>query len=175
MQELIKYIGDILNIKTESVYTIQDMTEELAKVKDIVAYRSYIKDNLDKIDYKTGYQKFILLTREYLLLEYIAINPKIANESEILTQKVKETIWSVMYDNRELWWHGVDFGDYGFTPKEEEILKRIGTTKEINRINDNGNLKSAIIKAMIEKSNLLPYMELPERLRKMTKNIGNKS
>ncbi len=74
MQELIKYIGDILNIKTESVYTVQDMTEELSKIKDIVAYRSYIKDNLASIevDYKTGFQKFLILTGSYLDLEFEA-------------------------------------------------------------------------------------------------------
>ncbi len=170
MQELIKYIADILNIKTESAYTIQDMTDELSKIKDIVAYRSYIKDNLDKIDYKTGFQKFIILTRDYLLLEYVALNPEIAGMSSTLTQKVQKDIWGVMYDKRELWTHwreSFHVTSYGFTEEQEEILKKIGTTKEINRINDDGRLDSEIVKAMKEESILPPYKKLSTRLNKM--------
>ncbi len=167
MQELIKYIADILNIKTESAYTIQDMTDELSKIKDIVAYRSYIKDNLDKIDYKTGFQKFIILTRDYLLLEYAASTPELSNFSKELTKKVKSSIWGVLYDKKELWWHGRDFGDYGFTEEEERILKKIGTTKEINRINDDGRLESEILMASKEDNVLPPYKDLTNRLSKM--------
>ena len=175
MHELIKYISDILNIKTDSVYTIQDMTEELSNIKDIAAYRAYVKDNIDKIDYKTGFQKFIILTRDYLLLEYVALNPRIAGMSLRLTQKVQKTIWGVMYDNRELWTTWIEKHhelmpqkmSYNFTEEEEEVLKKIGTTKEINRINDDGRLESEIIKAMKEESILPPYKKLSTRLSNM--------
>ena len=71
MHKLIKYISEVLNIKATSEYMIQDMTEEIQKVKDIVAYRSYIKRFMfsESVEFANGIQKFLILTNEYLDLE----------------------------------------------------------------------------------------------------------
>ena len=71
MQKLTRYIAEVFNIKANSEYMIQDMIEEISKVKDIVAYRSYIKRFMfsESVQYANGIQKFIILTNEYLDLE----------------------------------------------------------------------------------------------------------
>ncbi len=158
MHELVKYIGDILNIKTDSVYTIQDMTEELSKVKDIVAYRSYIKNNLDKIDYKTGFQKFILLTQQYLQLEYVAINPNTKEEACHLSSVAYNIITDGKYNG---------LVSYYGTSEEKRFLKTIGGAKEIQRLLDEEVLEQTIIEKIIYRDNKLPHDLLPERLSKM--------
>lgn len=70
INDLIKYLDTMLNIKINNPLVIEDMKLELAKVKDIVAYRYFVRDNIDNgTDYKNGFQKFILLTKQYLELE----------------------------------------------------------------------------------------------------------
>jgi len=155
MHELIKYISDILNIKTESVYTIQDMTEELSKIKDIVAYRSYIKNNLNSIEFKSGYQKFLILTQEYLLMEYVALNPKMKDDGEKLLRKAM----SFIFNGRFL--HGLDDA----TRKE---LAKLGSAEEIQRLLDTNTFMSTFIKSKIDKH---AYEELPNRLKEMTKQL----
>lgn len=160
MQELIKYIGDILNIKTDSVYTIQDMTEELEKVQDIVAYRSYIKDNLDKIDYKTGFQKFILLTQKYLRLEYVAMNPHKGDYAEDICRLAnREIIYGRVYNN--------------LSDADRGALMAIGDYSYIQELIDKNILYDEIVKIQMESEDTPTYKELPNRLKEMTKKIGN--
>ncbi len=158
MQELIKYISDILNIKTESVYTIQDMTEELSKVKDIVAYRSYIKDNLNNFDYKTGFQKFVLLTQQYLQLEYVAVNPETEKEAE----QIRSLAYNIISNGK---YNGL--ASYYGTREDKDLISSIGGSSNIQKKLDEGTLKEAIIKKLIEKDNALIYNQLPQRMTQM--------
>jgi len=180
MQELIKYIGDILNIKTDSVYTIQDMTEELSKIKDIVAYRSYIKDNFYKEEFKSGYQKFLVLTSNYKELETHALR-KIEYDDAV-ELAISENI-DFIKENE-----GFEFNT---DHNSSSALNEIGT--KIQNILGKYNLQMGILMAKysllhngigyvkmletfkeasikhkfaIEKK---PYEELPERLKEMTK------
>ncbi len=157
MHELIKYIGDILNIKTESVYTIQDMTEELSQIKDIGAYRSYIKDNLAEIEYKTGFQKFLILTQNYLQLEYLAINPEAKTEVDSIIS-VAHTVVS----------HGKfnDLIQYYGTQEDKNLLRSIGASK-IQRLLDDNTIGQEITKRIKSRENPEAYEQLPQRLSKM--------
>ena len=178
MQELIKYVSDILNIKTESVYTIQDMTEELNKIQDIVAYRSYIKDNIYNIEFKSGYQKFIILTKKYIMLEYSALNIEISDKANILSDKVRDISSEVIKDKRDFWstggrWFGgnwQDFGGYDFTNEELSTLKKIGSTKEILKLNEDNMLTYEINKLSKDSDGLVEYQQLPNRLKEIMKN-----
>lgn len=163
MHELIKYIGDILNIKTDSVYTIQDMTEELSKIKDLGAYRSFIKDNLNSItvDYKTGFQKFILLTQEYLALEYLAINP----DKERMAISTANTAFRIITNGK---YNGLsNIKDGGYEPEEKKLLSSIGSPMYIQELLDNDTLKSAIVKKIMDNESALPYQQLPARMSQM--------
>ncbi len=68
MQNLIEYLMEVLNIKSDNEFVIKDIATELQKVNDIADYRKYVRDNIKNIDleYLTGFQKFIELTNKYL-------------------------------------------------------------------------------------------------------------
>jgi hypothetical protein len=163
MQELIKYISDILNIKTDSVYTIQDMTEELSKIRDIAAYRSYIKDHIKSIDYTSGYQKFILLTQKYLRLEYKALNP----EAGIKAKEVAELAYTVITNGK---YNGLASHYVSGVEEERKLLSSIGGANYIQELLDNDTLEDMIVKKIMEKENALPYEQLPERMATMLAN-----
>ena len=178
MQELIKYIGDILNIKTDSVYTIQDMTEELSKIKDIVAYRSYIKDNLASIevDYKTGFQKFIILTKEYLSLEFEA---EAKNKFVLLVQDAKKNFRVDDVNHRVIL-----NSDFDTNVSVLDLSAKIGRENLIIVLRNGIDAKefcvgskrrtilSMYIASLIGKNKSeLPYNQLDSRLKEMTKRI----
>jgi len=64
MQNLVKYVASVLNVKIDNPLTVTDIEFELRQIEDLVAYREYIRDNFDKIEYKTGFQLFIILTKQ---------------------------------------------------------------------------------------------------------------
>ena len=68
MLKLTEYVMEVLNIKSENSFVIQDIATELTKVNDLVAYKNYIRENIKSVDvdYLTGFQKFIQLTDKYL-------------------------------------------------------------------------------------------------------------
>ncbi len=67
MREVVEYLTNILNIKTDSELVIIDMLDEIRSVKNMAEYRQYIRANINHLgmDYMTGFQKFILLTKKY--------------------------------------------------------------------------------------------------------------
>ena len=71
MLNLVKYIIEILNIKSDSSFTTMDIESELKKVGDYEMYREYIRDNIENYDLKfnTGFQKFIILTNRFKRIE----------------------------------------------------------------------------------------------------------
>jgi len=71
MQNLVKYIMEILSIKSDSTFTIADIESEMQKINDFEMYREYIRDNIDNFDlkFKTGFQKFIILTNRFKRIE----------------------------------------------------------------------------------------------------------
>lgn len=73
MEDLIIYLCELLNINTKNKkFIIQDMRYELMSVKHLDGFAKYIRDNANsaRFDYansnfKTGFQKFIILAKEY--------------------------------------------------------------------------------------------------------------
>jgi len=176
MHNLIKYVSDILNVKTEGVYTIQDMTEELGKVQDIVAYRGYIKDNIQHIDldYTTGYQKFIILTRKYLDLEYEASKGIECNQkASKLATKVKVCRNYIEDTNGAFSAVKTVDGNLLFDEDDIAMLKRAGSAIFIIEASKCNTLEDRFRKLYKQKSMAKPYEQLPQRLKDMTKQIGS--
>lgn len=110
MQKLVEYIAEVLNIKAKSEYMIQDMIDDLSKVKDIVAYRSYIKRFVfsESVEFANGIQKFNILTREYLELEAASLRRLGVDTKEIdqkkepyadLDNRLKEMAQNLLKEN----------------------------------------------------------------------------
>ena len=170
MQELIKYIADILNIKTESVYTVQDMTEELTKIKDIAAYRSFIRDHINSIDvdYKTGFQKFILLTQKYIEMENDAMYKLEAVQfAKTLLGKVKATREKVETENIAFSMINDSNGVQFFTEKELNALLNVfgGIKRTIEASRSDYFVHNIATRYVSRRAkDIKPYEELPQRL-----------
>ena len=131
MNETIKYIAGLLNVKTDSDLVIADMAIEIGKVKDMSAYRTYLRDNFRKIEFATGFQKFITLTNDFLNIEedkaLAGYYSKAEESAKALAGKVKQTRRTVednFCDFSNIKLDGDDF----FTEKEIKALQEIGTT-----------------------------------------------
>lgn len=132
MNDLIKYLDKILNIKIDNPLVIEDMKLELGKVNDIVAYRIYIRDHLD-IEYKTGFQKFIILTNQYLdieedqVLQITQVYSKADQYAKKVSDKVKEC--RTFVEDNLCAFAKVKFegGDLLFEDHEIRCLEAVGT------------------------------------------------
>ena len=66
--DVVKYIGQLLNIDTSNPIVMQDIMEDLKEVQDLNAFRIFIKEkfNYERFKYLTGFQKFVALKTEFM-------------------------------------------------------------------------------------------------------------
>jgi len=159
MQNLSKYIIELLNINTESSFVLADIDAELRKIKHLDTYRHYIRDNLNHIDleYKTGFQKFILLTNKYLKIEERAEAPtdKAKTFAKQLADKFKvarSTIISLnnIGQKNPISSLGIDGVKY-FTDKEVTALASLGGVATIIEYSEIGMLENEVMEFFIGK------------------------
>jgi len=169
MQNLLKYVSDVLNIKAESIYTIADMKEELETIKDIAAYRHYIRDNIDHFDadYKTGFQKFIVLTRKYKDLETRALHGmKAKSYAKIISDKVISC--RTFVEDTPSAFSLVKIQDSEnmlFEKHELRALQSIGSISYIIEMSKAHSLERMIEMRYVSKKSLpKPYEQLDERM-----------
>ncbi len=175
MQNLVNYVGSLLNIKIDNPLIIEDMKQELLKVKNLVVYREYIRDNLKHpdVDFSTGFQKFIILTNKYLKMEESVTLPHDTAKafSKQLSHKVKQTRNIVEDKNIVFSMLKVD-GEKFFTDKELKALQGIGSVVYIIESSRQNTLEEQLIDLFlgkyIAKSN---YTALPERVKQLMKEM----
>ncbi len=167
MLELISYVSDVLNIKTESKYTIADIEDELLGIQDITAYRHYIRDNIDHFDanYKTGFQKFILLTRKYKALELEAEHGLNAGSyAKVIAEKVKQCR-NFVEDTPTAFSLVIVDGKKFFKDHELRALQSIGSINLIIELSKSGGLELQIKLRYKQKKELpKPYEQLESRM-----------
>ena len=154
MQNLVNYVGSLLNIKIDNPLIIEDMKQELLKVKNLVTYREYIRDNLNHVDmeFKTGFQKFIVLTNKYLKMEESVTLPHDTAKafSKQLSHKVKQTRNIVEEKNIVFSMLRID-GEKFFTEKELKALQGIGSIVYIIESSRNGTLEDELVDLFLGK------------------------
>lgn len=173
MQNLLKYVSDILNIKTDSPYTIADMQEELESIRDITAYRHYIRDNIDHFDadYKTGFQKFIVLTRKYRALEYDATDGiEINRRAKELTAKVAACRTYIADTNGAFSTVKKTDGEYLFDADDIRIMRASGSAMYIIEASRCNTLEEQFRRVLKKEIQAKPYEQLPQRMANMIAN-----
>ena len=154
MKNLVNYVGSLLNIKIDNPLIIEDMKQELLKVKNLVTYREYIRDNLNHVDmeFKTGFQKFIVLTNKYLKQQQdLALPHDTARSfSKQLSHKVKQTRNIVEEKNIVFSMLRID-GEKFFTEKELKALQGIGSIVYIIESSRNGTLENELVDLFLGK------------------------
>lgn len=134
-RKAVGYIAQVLNIKTDNKMIVDDMLLELAQIPCLNGLVPYLKSNLNKYPYHTGYQTFLALIGDY------------KKENEKLTQLQNTQITSFgekLYDKTclvfdDLNWNmqtkniDIDRVDVSrnFTEAQSRILKNIGNNKRL--------------------------------------------
>ncbi len=149
MNELILYITELLNIKTDSKIVVLEIEKELKTIEDMALYQRYINKHFDneELRYKTGFQKFLELTKKYKagVIELKA-KPQLTeakSKAKLLAEKVNST--SVQFDKSE--WQR---NHLGYTHKELNFKsfkldkKPYFTKEEIGILNTIGTLKKCL-------------------------------
>lgn len=67
LEDFYTYIKEIFNIKNESILINVKIDSSIMKLPDPVKFINYAHENIgnEKYDYKTGYQKFLLIYADY--------------------------------------------------------------------------------------------------------------
>lgn len=148
MNELIKYLISLLNIKTDSEFVVLDMREDLSTIRDINKYRLFMKSNINnyEVQFMSGYQKFVFLTDKYKAKEFREVNAeRIAgaeSEAQRLDSKftsIKTKLKNELHCGRAATVSHINHKDTGgkyFTDFEIGVLNRIGGTKNLIYLSD---------------------------------------
>lgn len=89
IESQVNYIAELLNIKTNSNFIVLDIINELSHIEDTADYIYFLRDNFNNLDveFMTGFQKFLTLTKKYKLKKYC--NDFAIEWIKILCEKVK--------------------------------------------------------------------------------------
>lgn len=182
MLNLLKYVADVLNIKTDNPLTIEDMKFELQQIEDLVVYREYIRDNFSSVEYATGFQKFIILTNKFKKLqEESKIPMDIANSFSVELARKVETARVFLKNELEV---GNDRpfsklkqdGEKFFTMKELTALSELGTARYLVELSEQNRLKDELVKLFISKyTKKAKYESLTDGQKKVKALVGGKS
>lgn len=155
--DIVKYLGEILNINANNQLVVQDILSDLNKINDLPKFRLFIKErfNYDRFKYLTGYQKFIALVNEYNK-ENICLNEledyKVRSYADTLFSRVTTIFDEIDYRVKI----GMDINDkkiskllyleFGQDDKALLVLNKIGRRQDILdlMLRDREGLKSKI-------------------------------
>ena len=143
--DVVQYLGNLLNIDVSGKITMLDMIDDLSTIPNLAEFRIFVKEkfNYERFRYLTGYQKFIALVNEFkketmklnedqvkkcnsfssrlywkTISVFDEVNFMIQEGNNIRSQKVSNYI-------------GLAFIKY---PKEIEVLDKIGKREELLRL-----------------------------------------
>ena len=170
--KLALHFAQILNISIDDEITILDMESELSTIGNLVGFRKYVKDrfNYSAYQYKTGYQKFILLAKDFRKDN----EPKLDQETEMkvynyttgLLSKITNFAFALNFEIQE---KGYDLKaikmDKTFekvlNEKDIEVCKVIGFDNIYKLANCNiPKLEAELEKAITQKALISKYPQL---------------
>lgn len=145
--DVIKYLGTVLNIDTNSKLTIADITEDLKNIHDLGLFRVFIKQNFmnKKYQYFTGYQKFLILVKDFKE----QMKPKLTDEAEIKVVNFSEKLYKkTVAVFEEVNWN-IQLGksllhfnmEKSFDEKELQVLNQIGNKQILLNLVKHGKYK----------------------------------
>ena len=141
-KQVVSYLCELLNIKTENYLIVDDMIEELIAISDLKSFVSYVKAKIttESYQYLNGYQKFVKATVDYKIIN----NGLDETVLETYCQKIITKIRSVSRAVDENLPSGLRFNDFAetatfenfksngecaFTDKEQRLLNEVGPCK----------------------------------------------
>ncbi len=178
MQDLIDYVIEILNIKSDSTFTFADIESELQKINDMGMYREYIRDNLNNYDLKfnTGFQKFIILTKRFERIEEDArlhdTYEKATSYAKVIADKVKQC--RELVESSYCGFVNIHYNDQRYFEVHElwALYETCHTTDKVIELSRTNNLAEQIHEVYIskykKKASYTALTDNQERVRKIT-------
>ena len=138
VKDLVSFMIELLNIKSGTKLTLADMSQDLSTLKNLVAFKDYIKANLKnrKYEYLTGYQKFIEMFNDYKKREILPLEEKqsdnVAKFIKELFSRATDVMEVVSYKIQTEQVNFENFTTYeiNFTDKQMKVRNEIGNKKE---------------------------------------------
>lgn len=143
INDVVKNIGQILNIDTNNALTMMDILEDLKEIEDVPSFRLFIKERFsyERFRYMTGLQKFIALKNEFKKENRPTLNAsedlKVRVYSESLYKRVTTIFDEIDYRTQI----GLDIKDakiskllyleFGKDEKALKVLNKIGKREDI--------------------------------------------
>lgn len=145
--EVIKYIGTVLNIDTNSKLIIADITNDLKSIYDLALFKNFIKDNFmnKRYEHQTGYQKFLMLVKDFKE----QIKPKLTTEQEEKVTSFSNKLYKKTCDVFDKVNWEIQNGksllhfqiEKSFNEKELKVLEQIGDKQVLLNLVKHGKYK----------------------------------
>jgi len=142
----IKYFATLFNIDLQDKYTLLDLQEELENIKDIVAFRNFVKNKIsyEKYRYLSPYQKFVTIIRVFKKENSLKLDEYTQTKVNNFAYKLYAITTSIFEEVNFLIQMGNDLRSQKITKfisfnyfhnakdenefyKQQEVLKRIGS------------------------------------------------
>jgi len=109
--DVIAYICTVLNIDITDKLLMMDMLDDLAKIRDLVVFKNFIKAEFmeEQYRYLNGYQKFLALTNTFQKVNFELIAFQVEDKANLLIEKV---IRAINAFEKAVWKDGKNTRDY---------------------------------------------------------------
>ena len=142
INELAGLLVEMLSIKSDNPYVLDDMIQELNIISDLKSFLSYLKAKITTVPYKylNGYQKFMRAIADYKNLGSESKDEVIEKYCQKLLDKIRTTSRAIDENLPS----GLRFNDFAeiatfdnfktngvcaFTIKEQQLLNEVGSCK----------------------------------------------
>lgn len=148
--DVIKYLGTVLNIDTNSSLIVLDITEDLSEVNNLVGFKKFIKEKFmeEKYKYFNGYQKFLVLLKDYKKNEKVTLDSledfKVRSYTDKLLSRVTDLFFAIQHvvragdDIRSNKISRALYLEFGEDKKALKVLEAIGNREDILKALDHG-------------------------------------
>ena len=146
INDVVKNLGQILNIDVNNTLTMMDILEDLKEIEDIPSFRLFVKERFsyERFRYMTGLQKFIALKNEFKKKNKLKLNAiedlKVRTYGESLFKRVTTIFDEIDYRTQI----GLDIQDskiskllyleFGEDEKALKVLNKLGKRADILKI-----------------------------------------
>lgn len=183
--DIIQYLGNLLNIDVTGKLTVMDMIDDLSSIQDLADFRIFVKEkfNYERFRYLTGYQKFIALVNEYKKENAPKLDEKSLLKVENYSEKLFKEVTRIFDElNIRLQETGKSFENVNY---EKTLLSNGLEQHQINVLNEIGNktkifalavrgktqLKDLIEEVVYKKTMIKHFPQLAPREDKEAKNL----
>jgi len=181
LNNAIKYFATLFNIDLQDKYTLLDLQEELENIKDIVAFRNFVKNKIsyEKYRYLSGYQKFVTIVRDFKKENSLKLDEQTQSKVNNFAYKLYAITTSIFEEVNFLIQIGNDLRSQKITKfisfnyfhnakdenefyKQQEVLKQIGNREVLLNLckNNKPTLEKLIYENVTKLAILSKYPQL---------------